>query len=235
MDKIELLKLTKELFGEQPVLTLIENAQMLEKFLIKDCAREYIEELKNNQIFENFIKNLKLNEEIPEYKEYYNKILDIQEYYSFVFGKRRQGLTTFICLYSLFLICNNKNEDIAILNTNQTCSEYLKDIFLELYNSLNENLKPGLKKCNKNFIEFDNGCKIFFKIFNENSLKGLTLSHCFVDNFEFISFKDLENTIRCALPTMSTTKGKFLLFSTNENRKEQNIEFYEQFNNLKFI
>lgn len=235
MDKIELLKLTKELCGEQPVLTLIENAQMLEKFLIKDYAKDYIEQLKNNQIFEKFIKNLKINEEIPNYKNYYNEILDIQENYSFIFGKRRQGLTTFICLYSLFLICNKINENIAILNINQNCSEYIRDIFLELYNSLDENLKPGLKKCNKNFIEFDNGCKIFFRIFNENSLIGLTLNYVFVDNFEFIPFKNLENNIRCALPTMATSKGKFLLFSTNENRKKQNIEFYEQFNNLKFI
>ena len=225
MDKIELLKLTKDLTGQSPITSLIEQAKILENYLTKPHSENYIEQLKNNSIFSEFIK---LFPNI-EYQEWYETILN-NDNNSLIFGKRRQGITTFICLYILFLTCNKSNENILIFSVSQRERDYIREIILELFSKINENFKPGIIKCNTNLLEFDNGIKIYFRIFDENAARGMSLNYIFVDNFEFIPFSKFENTLKNVLPTM--IKGKILMLSTNDNRKTENLYHYNYLTNI---
>lgn len=225
MDKIELLKLTKELTGQSPITSLIEQAKILENYLTKPHSENYIEQLKNNSIFSEFIK---LFPNI-EYQEWYETILN-NDNNSLIFGKRRQGITTFICLYILFLTCNKSNENILMLTVSQRESNYVREIILELFSKIDENFKPSIIKCNTNLLEFDNGIKIYFRIFDENAARCMSLNYIFVDNFEFIPFSKFENTLKNVLPTM--IKGKILMLSTNDNRKTENLYHYNYLTNI---
>lgn len=242
MDKIELLKLTKDLTGQNTINELIKQSEILHKYLLSDA--EFIARVKELTIFQNFISEFSIKSNINDefcrikYMDYYSeiiKLLDNNRLVS-VSNRRRQGITTFIILYALFIACTQSNKTIVISSINERSISNIRNELNEIYSSRDDsNLFPGIIKCNKATMTFDNGSKILLRrCVDKNFLRGLSVNFLLMDMTNYVPYKMSDLILSCMMPSFSTS-GKILCCSDNEMSITQNSLFYKLKNLSKFI
>jgi hypothetical protein len=106
--------------------------------------------------------------------------------FSIVLACRQSGKSISSVAYLLWYACFNPEKTIAILaNKGSTAREMLGRITLMLEN-LPFFLQPGTKALNKGSIEFSNNSRIIAAATSGSSIRGMSISLLFLDEFAFV-------------------------------------------------
>ena len=152
---------------------------------------EYQKCMQNPAYFaRTYCKIISLNEglvpfELYDYQEQmFNHFNDNR--FSIVLACRQSGKSISSVAYLLWYALFNSEKNIAILaNKGATAREMLSRVTLMLEN-LPFFLQPGTKTLNKGSIEFGNNSKILAAATSGSSIRGLSISLLFLDEFAFI-------------------------------------------------
>ena len=106
--------------------------------------------------------------------------------FSIVLACRQSGKSISSVAYLLWYALFNSEKNIAVLaNKGATAREMLARVTLMLEN-LPFFLQPGTKALNKGSIEFSNNSKIIAAATSGSSIRGLSISLLFLDEFAFV-------------------------------------------------
>lgn len=238
MNKIELLKLTKELCGDMPIEELIKNTKYLEEYLLNEDVEKFKEYTSSLQNFMKYIKilNPKTGLEPISIKPKFNELCDfIKENKNVCINSYRQaGLTTFFSCYILYNMISKKDHTIVYMSSNENSLDHFMEIFKIMYENLPVKSRPGISTYNKRKLSFDNGSKLIVKKVCPNSLRGLTINELIIDTAAFVPWKETNELFANIIPTMSTGDSKIIIGSS----PNYNFGFYydiwnnENFNNF---
>jgi hypothetical protein len=120
----------------------------------------------------------------PYQEEMFNHFNDNR--FSIVLACRQSGKSISSVAYLLWYAIFNSEKNIAVLaNKGSTAREMLARVTLMLEN-LPFFLQPGTKALNKGSIEFSNNSKIIAAATSGSSIRGLSISLLFLDEFAFV-------------------------------------------------
>ena len=106
--------------------------------------------------------------------------------FSIILASRQSGKSISVVVYLLWFAVFHPEKLVAVLaNKGATSREMLARITLALEN-LPFFLQPGCKSVNKGSIEFSNGSRIIAAATSGNSIRGLSVSLLYLDEFAFV-------------------------------------------------
>lgn len=126
---------------------------------------------------------------------------------------RQMGMTTIFAIFALFQAATKPDQAILVCANRLANAIEIMDRIRYAYQSLPNNVRPGVIEYNKTTISFSNGSRIIARAVNENAARGMSLTHILIDQAAFISYKTLESFWTAAMPCMATG-GKTVVQST---------------------
>ena len=166
-----------------------------------------------------YCKIISLNEglvpfELYDYQEQmFNHFNDNR--FSIVLACRQSGKSISSVAYLLWYALFNSEKNIAILaNKGATAREMLSRVTLMLEN-LPFFLQPGTKTLNKGSIEFGNNSKIVAAATSGSSIRGLSISLLFLDEFAFI--ENATEFYTSTYPVISSGKDTKVIITSTAN------------------
>ena len=106
--------------------------------------------------------------------------------FSIVLACRQSGKSISVCAYLLWYVLFNPENTVAILaNKGQVAREMLARVTLMLEN-IPFFLQPGCKALNKGSLEFSNNSRIIASATSGSSIRGLSVSLLYLDEFAFV-------------------------------------------------
>tara|TARA_R110000744_G_scaffold77895_1_gene153478 strand:+ start:4122 stop:5738 length:1617 start_codon:yes stop_codon:yes gene_type:complete len=181
---------------------------------------EYQKCMQNPAYFaRTYCKIISLNEglvpfELYDYQEQmFNHFNDNR--FSIVLACRQSGKSISSVAYLLWYALFNSEKNIAILaNKGATAREMLSRVTLMLEN-LPFFLQPGTKTLNKGSIEFGNNSKILAAATSGSSIRGLSISLLFLDEFAFI--ENATEFYTSTYPVISSGKDTKVIITSTAN------------------
>ena len=214
MNKIELLKLTKELTGSSDISELIKYSKQIENYINGD-KNKILPKLK---FIINHPRTGIQEVDFNEQQEYLNQQYKENNMVAFFTTKRQSGVSSFIAYKSLCEAIYNKNKTILIVSKNHLMSKdilcYIKTI---INYSGNIGSLPGIIKYNSNCIKFDNNSTIITRACTKDCVRGLSPDIIFIDNFSYISYSVLNDFLKSIVNPETT---KIIGFSTGCDKDE---------------
>lgn len=135
--------------------------------------------------------------------------------FSVVLSSRQSGKSIVSCAYILWFALFNSEKTIAILaNKGSTAREMLSRITLMLEN-IPLWLQPGAKSVNKGKLEFDNNSSIIAAATSGSSIRGLSISLLFLDEFAFV--EDAETFYTSTYPVISSGQSSRVIVTSTAN------------------
>jgi|TARA_R110001592_G_scaffold61672_4_gene188259 hypothetical protein len=135
--------------------------------------------------------------------------------FSIVLACRQSGKSISSVAYLLWYALFNSEKNIAILaNKGATAREMLSRVTLMLEN-LPFFLQPGTKTLNKGSIEFGNNSKIVAAATSGSSIRGLSISLLFLDEFAFI--ENATEFYTSTYPVISSGKDTKVIITSTAN------------------
>ena len=135
--------------------------------------------------------------------------------FSIVLACRQSGKSISSVAYLLWYALFNSEKNIAILaNKGATAREMLSRVTLMLEN-LPFFLQPGTKTLNKGSIEFGNNSKILAAATSGSSIRGLSISLLFLDEFAFI--ENATEFYTSTYPVISSGKDTKVIITSTAN------------------
>lgn len=132
--------------------------------------------------------------------------------FSIVLAPRQSGKSISSCIYLLWYALFHPEKTIAILaNKGSTAREMVSRITLALEN-LPFFLQPGCRALNKGSIEFSNNSKILAAATTGSSIRGLSISLLFLDEFAFVS--DAATFYTSTYPVITSGKTSRVVISS---------------------
>lgn len=156
-----------------------------------DLIQEYAKCMNDPVYFaENYCKVISLDRGLVPFELYpYQKRMfeAFNEHrFSVVLACRQSGKSISACAYLLWFALFNPEKTIAILaNKGATAREMLSRVTLMLEN-IPFFLQPGCKALNKGSIEFSNNSRILAAATSGSSIRGLSVSLLYLDEFAFV-------------------------------------------------
>lgn len=135
--------------------------------------------------------------------------------FSIVLACRQSGKSISVAIYILWYAIFQPDKTIAILaNKGSTAREMLSRITLALEN-LPFFLQPGCKILNKGSIGFSNNSRIIAAATSGNSIRGLSISLLYLDEFAFVAGADAFYT--STYPVISSGKNSQVIITSTMN------------------
>jgi len=135
--------------------------------------------------------------------------------FSIVLACRQSGKSISSCAYLLWYVLFHATKVVAILaNKGATSREMLSRITLMLEN-VPFFLQPGCKALNKGSIEFDNNSRIVAAATSGSSIRGLSISLLYLDEFAFV-----ENDVQfytSTYPVITSGKTSRVIITSTAN------------------
>lgn len=224
MNKLELIKITKELTGTTNIHDLIKETKYLYDYLNDDI--DFAVRATELKVFKEFISDILLDCPINglkakpvTYKKGYDKIIKAFENNNRITynNKRQDGTTTFLCLYSLYIAITNPNSAILLCSIKEWYFNIMRDLIMDFYSQVDQYFKPAIINCNKKNIVFDNGSRIIFRSISENMSRGLTITHLFMDMAGYVPYTKSKQILSGIVPSISQRKMLVCSDTTDEN------------------
>ena len=146
----------------------------------------------NNPVYfaENHLKIVSLDEGLVPFELYpyqekmFNHFTDNR--FSIVLACRQSGKSISVCAYLLWYVLFNPEKTVAILaNKGAVAREMLSRVTLMLEN-IPFFLQPGCRALNKGSLEFSNNSRIIASATSGSSIRGLSVSLLYLDEFAFV-------------------------------------------------
>jgi len=209
---------------DQSSISYLGNANIkrdgVEQEWTQNEINEYAKCLKDPVYFaENYIKVISLDDGLvpfnlyPYQREMVNHFNDNR--FTIVLACRQSGKSITSCAYLLWYAIFYPEKTVAILaNKGATAKEMLGRITLMLEN-LPFFLQPGCKVLNKTSIEFSNNSKIISSSTSSSSIRGMSVSLLFLDEFAFVQ-NDSE-FYTSTYPVISSGKDTKIVITSTPN------------------
>lgn len=138
---------------------------------------------------------------------------------------RQLGKTTTVSAYILWKACFQSDQTILILaQTERNALEILQKIKYA-YEELPDYIKPGVISYNKGSVEFDNGSRIISRATKPNSIRGLSISLLYCDEFAFVAPNIAAEFWSAVQPTLATG-GQCVITSTPNSDEDLFAQFW---------
>jgi len=209
--------------GNSPI-TYLGNSNIkrdgVEQEWTQNEINEYARCLKDPVYFaENYVKVISLDDGLVPFKlyPYQEKMVNHfnENRFSIVLACRQSGKSITSCAYLLWYAIFYPEKTVAILaNKGATAKEMLGRITLMLEN-LPFFLQPGCKVLNKTSIEFSNNSKIISSSTSSSSIRGMSCSLIFLDEFAFVN-NDSE-FYTSTYPVISSGKDTKIVITSTPN------------------
>lgn len=186
----------------------------------KDQVQEYAKCMKDPVYFAcTYLKVIHLDKGLVSFNlyPYQEKMFDHfnENRFSIVLACRQSGKSISSCAYLLWYALFHSEKTIAILaNKGATAREMLSRITLMLEN-LPFFLQPGCRSLNKGSIEFSNNSRIIAAATSGSSIRGLSISLLFLDEFAFVE-NDTE-FYTSTYPVISSGKTSRVIITSTAN------------------
>jgi hypothetical protein len=126
---------------------------------------------------------------------------------------RQMGMTTIFAIFALFQAATKPDQAILICGNRLAHAIEIMDRIRFAYQSLPNNVRPGVIEYNKTTISFANGSRIMGRAVTEHAGRGLSLTHIMIDQAAYVSYKTLDGFWTSTMPCMATG-GKTIVQST---------------------
>jgi len=186
----------------------------------EDTVKEYARCMKDPIYFaEKYCKVISLDEGLVPFKLYpYQKKMFEQfneHRFNIVLACRQSGKSISACAYLLWFALFNSEKTVAVLaNKGATAREMLSRITLMLEN-IPFFLQPGTKALNKGSIEFSNNSRILAAATSGSSIRGLSVSLLYLDEFAFVERANEFYT--STYPVVSSGKDTKIIITSTAN------------------
>ena len=138
-----------------------------------------------------------------------------QNRFNIVLACRQSGKSVSASIYLLWYALFHADKTIAILaNKGATAREMIARITLALEN-LPFFLQPGCRQLNKGSIAFSNNSRILAAATSGNSIRGLSISLLYLDEFAFVN--DAERFYTSTYPVISSGKKSQVIMTSTMN------------------
>ena len=138
-----------------------------------------------------------------------------QNRFNIVLACRQSGKSVSASIYILWYAIFQSDKTIAILaNKGSTAREMLARITLALEN-LPFFLQPGCKALNKGSITFSNNSRIIAAATSGNSIRGMSISLLYLDEFAFVN--DADTFYTSTYPVISSGKKSQVIMTSTIN------------------
>ena len=135
--------------------------------------------------------------------------------FNIVLACRQSGKSISSVAYLLWYACFNSEQTIAVLaNKGQTAREMVGRVTLMLEN-LPFFLQPGCKSVNKSSIEFSNNSRIVSSSTSGSSIRGMSVSLLYLDEFAFVERANEFYT--STYPVVSSGKDTKVIITSTAN------------------
>lgn len=132
--------------------------------------------------------------------------------FSIVLAPRQSGKSISSCVYLLWYVIFHPEKTVAILaNKGSTAREMIARITLALEN-LPFFLQPGCRALNKGSLEFSNNSRIIAAATSGSSIRGLSISLLFLDEFAFV--QDAGTFYTSTYPVITSGKSSRVIISS---------------------
>jgi hypothetical protein len=139
----------------------------------------------------------------------------VQNRFNIVLACRQSGKSVSASIYILWYAVFQADKTIAILaNKGSTAREMLARITLALEN-LTFFLQPGCKALNKGSISFSNNSRIVAAATSGNSIRGMSISLLYLDEFAFVP--DADTFYTSTYPVISSGKKSQVIMTSTIN------------------
>jgi len=156
-----------------------------------EMVREYAKCMKSPSYFaKQYCKIISLDQGLVPFElyPYQEKMFEAfnEHRFNIVLACRQSGKSVSACAYLLWYALFNSEKTVAILaNKGATAREMLSRVTLMLEN-IPFFLQPGTKALNKGSLEFSNNSRIIAAATSGSSIRGLSVSLLYLDEFAFV-------------------------------------------------
>lgn len=156
-------------------------------------------------------------------KEIINNTFEVRN--NIICTSRQAGKTTTACVVILHYIIFNTYKTVALLANKGDSAREILDRVKTSFESLPDWIKPGVVEWNKGSVQFENGCKILAGSTSSSSIRGKSVSYCYIDETAFV--ENWDEFYTSVYPTLSSGKETKLLFTSTPNGLNHFYEFWE--------
>ena len=222
MNKIEYLKLARELFGHMPFEDLIKQAEKLHSYL--EVPGNSVEDLRSStELLEStvlgFAKRCSILNPviglIPfkpyDYQAKILEMFDQDRNFILINSARQMGMSTLLDIYALHRALTQSHQTIMIMGPKFNIVAESMVRITNLYQNL-EGTLPAVVTKNKDILEFDNGSKIVCRKFSDSSFRGYSCDLVIITEAAYIPYADDTKIWNSLIPSLGT--GQLVVQST---------------------
>jgi hypothetical protein len=174
--------------------------------------------------FEYFLESFQVQIELNinersnfKLRAYQKKILDSLLIYNrhMVISPRQTGISTLMCLFLIKEILIGSCKNIGIFVPKIAMGLHSIEIIKNIYSSISDDLKLGIKRSCKNNITFDNNKQITVISPHSMNVENGNCDIMWFDNFSSISYINQERIKREILPNLESKSDNKIIFTTN--------------------
>ena len=185
-----------------------------------DLVREYAKCMKSPSYFaRKYCKIISLDQGLVPFDlyPYQEKMFEAfnEHRFNIVLACRQSGKSISACAYLLWFALFNSEKTVAVLaNKGATAREMLSRVTLMLEN-IPFFLQPGTKALNKGSLEFSNNSRIIAAATSGSSIRGLSVSLLYLDEFAFV--ERAAEFYTSTYPVISSGKGTKIIVTSTAN------------------
>jgi len=185
-----------------------------------EMVREYAKCMKSPSYFaKQYCKIISLDQGLVPFElyPYQEKMFEAfnEHRFNIVLACRQSGKSVSACAYLLWYALFNSEKTVAILaNKGATAREMLSRVTLMLEN-IPFFLQPGTKALNKGSLEFSNNSRIIAAATSGSSIRGLSVSLLYLDEFAFV--ERAAEFYTSTYPVISSGTGTKIIVTSTAN------------------
>lgn len=155
----------------------------------------------------------------PEIRSYQKNMIDIYNHNQYVVGlaARQMGTTMTTLSYLLWKFIFNPDKSVLLASNTMRSAEDLLNRMMFSYDSLPNFMKIGITSKNKNTVTFGNGSKIIAISINSKSLRGVTLTDVYCDNFSYTDQSKAIDFYHSIIPCVANSPDSLVILTSTAN------------------
>src|SRR6056300_1611399 len=207
---------TKETYTEEQIQDLMQCMDPEKGYLYFARKFAYIQHpVKGKLLFEPFDYQLGLMDTYHNYRFNINMM------------PRQTGKTTCASIYLDWYAMFNQDQNILIAAHKYTGAQEIMARIRYVYETCPDHIRAGVTSYNKGSIEFENGSRIISQTTTGNTVRGLSISLLYCDEFAFVQPNIADEFWTSISPTLATG-GRAILTSTPNSDEDTFATIWKQ-------